>query len=163
MTKDELVQEYGPRMEALLPLARKAYGSRDIVSPQHDASREYTRLAVEFYGKGGSLLSLAKYLKVTYAGLRRRVMTDEIPVSTTRHRSKATPEEVAISVERILNAKSTGDIENYHRQLRHEYEVNNVSLAKIAKGMGLSSANPLYYAVNRVKIMDAELTLETKF
>ena len=154
--KDELLETYGLQMAQLLPLARKAYGSRDTISPQHDASREYTRLAVEFYAKGGSLLALAKYLGVTYAGLRRRVITDEVPVAKTRNRSKATPEEVAEAVSRILSARSV-DTDHYHKQLRVEYETNKISLAKIAKAMGLSSANPLYYAVNRTKIQDNEL------
>lgn len=154
--KDELLEEYGPRMAELLPLARKAYGSRDTISPQHDASREYTRLAVEFYAKGGSLLSLSKHLGVTYAGLRRRVITDEVPVSKTRHRSKATPQEVADAVERVKMARASSS-DYYHQQLRHEYEVNKISLAKIAKGLGLSSANPLYYAVNRNRISENEL------
>jgi hypothetical protein len=57
--KDALLEQYAPKLAELLPLARKAYGSRDIVSPQHDASREYTRLLVEFYQRGGSLLQLS--------------------------------------------------------------------------------------------------------
>jgi hypothetical protein len=92
--KDELLDKYAPQLAELLPLARRAYGSRDIVSPQHDASREYTRLLVEFYNQGGSLLQLATRLGVTYAGIRRRVITVDIPASTSKKRSKATPAEV---------------------------------------------------------------------
>jgi hypothetical protein len=154
--KDELLKQYAPRLAELLPLARKAYGSRDTVSPQHDASREYTKLLVEFYHKGGSLLQMAKTLEVTYAGIRRRVITDDIPSPKTRSRSKATPEQIVAAVVRIKEAKTHGT-ESYHDAIRYEYETNGVSLAKIAKSLGLSSANPLYYAVARTKIREQEI------
>lgn len=152
MTKDQLIEQYRPRLAELLPMARKAYGSRDTKSPQHDASREYTQLLVEFYAKGGSLLAMAKALGVTYAGVRRRVITDEVQPSSKRIRSKATPDEVLKAVERINLARSSGSVQEYHEALRHEYEDNRVSLTKIAKAMGLSSANPLYYGVAKSKL-----------
>jgi hypothetical protein len=154
---EELFQEYADRLHVLLPMARKAYGSRNTISPQHDASREYTRLLVEFYAKGGSLLQMADSLGVTYAGLRRRVMTDQIPASKKNRRSKATPEEVAAAVERIKIARSRGTT-SYHEQIRMEYEDHGISLAKIAKGLGISSANPLYYAVARMKVDEVEMS-----
>ena len=154
--KDALLEEYAPKLQELLPLARKAYGSRDTISPQHEASREYTRLVVEYYAKGGSLLSLAKEIGVTYAGLRRRVITDELPANTIRRRSKASPEQVELAVTRIKEAKLAGT-ETYHTQIRYEYEREGVSLAKIAKGLGLSSANPLYYAVARDRLRESEI------
>jgi transposase len=149
--KDEMIAEYVEKILPVLPLAKKAYGSRNIRSPQHDASREYTRLLVEFYSKGGSLLKISKALGVTYAGVRRRVVTADLPVTTRQSKSKATPQEVAQSVERIEAAKTYG-VEVYHEALRFEYEVNGISLTKIAKAMGLSSANPLYYGVSRTKL-----------
>ncbi len=155
--KDALLEQYAPKLAELLPLARKAYGSRDIVSPQHDASREYTRLLVEFYQHGGSLLQLSERLGVTYAGVRRRVITSDIPASTSKKRSKATPEEVQQAAARIKQAKVDGGTRGYHAAIRHEYETNGVSLTKIAKALGLSSANPLYYAVARTKIQENEL------
>ena len=103
--KDALVEEYAPRLRELLPLARTAYGSRNTKSPQHDASREYTRLLVEYYGKGGSLIAIAEAVGVTYAGVRRRVTTVDIAPVAKRVRSKATPEQVAEAVERIKVAK----------------------------------------------------------
>jgi hypothetical protein len=147
-----LVEEYAPRLKELLPLARKAYGSRSIKSPQHDASREYTRLLVEFYGKGGSLIDIANEIEVTYAGIRRRVTTADVPPNEgKRVRSRATEEQVTEAVDRIHIAKLRG-VEEYHEALRHEYEDNNISLTKIAKEMGLSSSNPLYYGVARTKM-----------
>jgi hypothetical protein len=146
----DLVSEYGAQLERLLPLAKRAYGSRTHVTPEHEASREYTRLLVEYTDKGGSLVAMAKELGVTYAGLRRRVMTSELPALPNRSRSRATPEETELAIERIREAKLQGP-EAYHDQLALEYE-NGVSLAKIAKGLGLSSSQPLYFGVQRAAI-----------
>lgn len=149
--KDELVEQYAPRLKELLPLARKAYGSRSTVSPQHDASREYTRLLVEYYSKGGSLIAISNAVGVTYAGVRRRVTTANITPPNKRIRSRATEQQITEAVQRIKQAKLLG-VDQYHEALRHEYEDNGISLTKIAKGLGLSSANPLYYGVARTKI-----------
>ena len=154
--KDELLEEYSAKILPILPLAKKAYGARDTKSPQHDASRSYTDLLVEYYGKGGSLLSMATKLGVTYAGVRRRVVMSEIPVTPNRTRSKATPQELESAVERIKAAKLIGT-DQYHEALRREYEDNGISLTKIAKAMGLSSANPLYYGVARTKLKGEEI------
>ena len=56
----ELVQEYKTKIQPILPLAKKAFGSRNQETPAHDASREYTRLLIEFHKRGGSLPQLAK-------------------------------------------------------------------------------------------------------
>jgi hypothetical protein len=148
---EQLVEHYAPLLKELLPLARKAYGSRNTKSPQHDASREYTRLLVEYYSKGGSLIAISNAVGVTYAGVRRRVTTVGIAPATKRIRSKATPEQLAEAIERIKIAKDKS-VEEYHEALRHEYEDNGISLTKIAKGLGLSSSNPLYYGVARTKL-----------
>lgn len=55
----DLVAEYKAKIEPLFPLAKKAYGSRGQNTPAHKASREYTRLLVEFSERGGSLPELA--------------------------------------------------------------------------------------------------------
>lgn len=151
MKNNQLVEVYAPLLVDLLPLARQAYGSRNTKSPQHDASREYTRLLVEYYNQGGSLIAIAQAVGVTYAGVRRRVTTAEISPATKRSRSKATPEQLAEAVERIKIAKEQS-VEDYHEALRHEYEDNGISLTKIAKALGLSSSNPLYYGVARTKM-----------
>ena len=152
-----MTEKYADLMRPLLPLARKAYGSRDTVSVQHDASREYTRLAIEYYSNGGSLLKLAEALGVTYAGLRRRILTNDIRPKDKRTRSKATAEEISSAVKSILFAKGSGNVENYHETIRAQYEDRWISLSKIAKEMGLSSANPLYYAVAKTKIKQKEI------
>jgi transposase-like protein len=147
---DDRLERYAVLIEPLLPLAKKAYGSRDTVSPQHDASREYTRLLVEFYNDGqGSLLDMAKRLNVTYAGLRRRVTTADVEPSSHRARRKFPEEVYDAAVKQILEAKGLGTYE-YHLMLFNQYEAG-LSMSKIAEKMGLSSANPLYYGINKIK------------
>jgi hypothetical protein len=74
-----------------------------------------------------------------------------VPASESRNRSKATPEEVQKAAERVKRARLEGVV-TYHEALRHEYEDNKISLNKLAKALGLSSSNPLYYGVSRTKI-----------
>ena len=151
MTRDsERLERYAAQIEPLLDLAKRAYGSRDTISPQHDASREYTRLLVEFYNDGeGSLLDMAKRLGVQYAGVRRRVVNADVAPSSHRARRKFPDEVYEAAVKQILQAKEEGTYE-YHLMLFNQYQAG-LSMAKIAKLMGLSSANPLYYGINRIK------------
>ncbi|UVG35204.1 DNA binding protein [Microbacterium phage Cece] len=151
MTRDTArLEQYAQKIEPLLPLAKRAYGSRDTVSPQHDASREYTRLLVEFYNDGeGSLVDMAKRLGVQYAGVRRRVVNKDVPASSHRSRKKFPDEVYEAAVKQILEAKEQGTYE-YHLMLFNQWQAG-LSMTKIAERMGLSSANPLYYGVNKIK------------
>jgi hypothetical protein len=142
-----LVEEYSNKLEKLMPLAKKAYGSRSNTSPAHDASRQYTYLLKEYYDKGGSLVAMASELGVAYAGLRRRVLTSDVPSLPPRKRSRLTPEETELAIMRIKDAKKKST-EDYHLQLAAEYDTG-VSLAKVASALGLSSSQPLYYGVQR--------------
>lgn len=155
-TDPKLLAEYAAAIQPHLELAKRAYGSRDTDSPQHTASREYTRLLCEYYEKKGSLLEMADALGVTYAGLRRRVTTANLPPSSKRPRKKFDQEVYDAAVEEIQASKASGTAE-YHRTLKKFYD-EGLSLARIAKTMGLSSANPLYYGVSRVKLSDIEPT-----
>lgn len=134
-------------IEPILPLAKKAYGSREQTTPAHDASREYTRLLTEFHTKGGSLPQLAKELDVAYAGIRRRVVMKDVSVSTVKPRTRAKTEELSEAVSRVKTSKALS-VDEYHDQLAKEYE-SGVSLAALARSLGLSSAAPLYYGVQR--------------
>jgi hypothetical protein len=127
----ELVQEYKTKIQPILPLAKKAFGSRNQETPAHDASREYTRLLIEFHKRGGSLPQLAKALKV--ASIKPTV--------------RASKEDVERSATRVLKAKEKS-VDDYHDQLAKEYQAG-ISLSNLAKAMGLSSAAPLYYGVQR--------------
>jgi hypothetical protein len=143
----ELVEEYAVKIEPILPIAKKAYGSRNQDTPAHDASREYTRLLTEFHSKGGSLPLLAKRLHVAYAGVRRRVVMDNIQVSLVKPQIRVKDQDVRSAALRVNKAKSQ-DVDSYHDQLANEYK-SGISLSNLAKEMGLSSAAPLYYGVQR--------------
>ncbi len=143
----ELVAEYTEKIRPLLPLAKKAYGSRGQDTPNHQASREYTRLLTEFHEKGGSLPTLAKELNVAYAGVRRRVVMQNVSVSGVKPKIRAKSEEMSGSIARVKEAKAKS-VDKYHDQLATEYEAG-ISLAALARGLNLSSAAPLYYGVQR--------------
>lgn len=148
MTYD-ITKEYAEKLRPLVAQARKANGLRTQDTPAHRASREYTRLLHEYYENGGNLVSLAKELGVAYSGIRRRVfLAPTLSVSTTSRWSKASQEEVDAAVARVKRAKAAGT-RQYHAQLATEYYSNNISLGKIAHGLGISNASPLYYAVQR--------------
>lgn len=149
MSGEELIEEYARLIEPILPMAKRAYGARDQVTPAHDASREYTRLLLEFQGRGGSLPKLAKRLGVAYAGLRRRVVMSGTSVSTQRPASRVPgwAQNVEAAAERVRAAKSSG-VARYHDQLAAEYR-SGISLSNLARQLGLSSAAPLYYGVQR--------------
>ena len=94
-------------------------------------------------------MKLAEELGVTYAGMRRRVVNADVPASSGRPRKRFPQEVYDGAVAEILAAKST-NTESYHKCLEKHYDAG-LSLTKIAKDMGLSSAMPLYYGVNRMK------------
>lgn len=144
--------EYREKLEELLPLARRAFGSRTHDTPEHNASREYTRLLVEYYENGGSLVAMAQDLGVTYASLRRRVATYGLEPRPSRTRSRLDQEQTDAAIERIREAKNKSP-EEYHAQILEEYE-NGVSLAKVADALGLSSSAPLYFGVQQARIRE---------
>ena len=145
----ELVEEYALQIEPILPLAKKAYGRRDQDKPTHKASKEYTRLLVEFQERGGSLPMLAKRLNVAYAGVRRRAVMSNISASPykPKERIKVKEQDISGALRRVIVAKER-DPDEYHDQLAEEYQ-KGISLSNLAKAMGLSSAAPLYYGVQR--------------
>lgn len=144
---DLILQKYFTPLAKLLPLARQAYGSRDTDSPAHEASRQYTKLLVEYANEGGSLVRLAKELGVTYASLRRRVSMANTPTRSLRTHSKLEPAEFQAAVKRVVEARKIST-SAYHDQLAKEYD-NGVSLGKLANALGLTGSYPLYYGVNR--------------
>lgn len=152
MTNDELVEKYTALIEPLLPLAQKAYGPRDQDTPQHEASRLYTKYLCDFYSEGGSLLDLSKKLGVNYAGMRRRITTASLPPRKSRPLVSFSDEEYSKAVDAIIVAKS-GGTEIYHRTVKDYYD-QGYSMKKLANLMGLSSANPLYFGVNQIRLTE---------
>jgi hypothetical protein len=143
----ELVEEYAAKIEPILPLAKKAYGRRNQDTAEHKASQQYTELLKEFQNRGGSLPLLAKRINVAYAGVRRRVAMSNIAVSDVKPKIRLKEQNIEAAAERVRSAKEKGTNE-YHDQLRSEY-MSGISLSNLAKFMGLSSAAPLYYGVQR--------------
>jgi len=141
----DLVLEYAEKIRPILPLAKKAYGARTQTSPEHQASRQYTELLLEFQSKGGSLPQLAVTLNVAYPGIRRRVVMNGVSVSSIKPKTRATRQENLDAAQRVKQAKEVG-VDQYHDQLASEYR-NGVSLSVLARELGLSSAAPLYYGV----------------
>jgi hypothetical protein len=147
-TSQSLVEEYAQLIEPILSLAQKAYGARTRLSPHHEASREYTKLLSEFQSRGGSLPLLARRLNVNYAGIRRRVAMRDISATSFKpNTTRKSEEEIENATIRVLNAKAQGT-DPYHDQLVKEYRAG-FAISVIAKRMGLSSASPLYYGIQR--------------
>jgi hypothetical protein len=149
MDGNDLVEEYARKIEPYIEKAKKAYGPRTTQSDAHEASREYTRLLVEYHQKGGRLSHLAKKINASYPGIRRRIMTNSVQVSSIKPKERipSSQQDITGATVRVLSAKAAGP-DAYHDQLRKEYEAG-ISLAKLAKNIGLSSAAPLYYGVQR--------------
>jgi hypothetical protein len=145
----QLVEEYKSRIEPILTAAKRANGSRKKSTPEHEASRQYTKLLVEFHDKGGSLPQLASALSVAYSGIRRRVVMNSVSVEQIKPKTKIawTQQDIQDATQRVNQAKSEGMLE-YHDQLAVEYQ-NGIPLAVLAKSLGLSGAAPLYYGVQR--------------
>jgi transposase-like protein len=147
---NELTVAYANKLKPMVHQARKACGLRTQDTPNHDVSRQYTALLREYYENGGNLVALAKELGVAYSGIRRRVFLSHVVVSSSngRKHSSATQEQTDEAIARVRRAKAVGT-RQYHAQLATEYYVNGISLGKIAQGLGIKNASPLYYAVQR--------------
>jgi hypothetical protein len=144
-----LLEEYTQKITPILPAAKKANGSRKKATPEHDASREYTKLLVEYYNRGGSLPQLATALGVAYSGIRRRVVMNDVSIDSLKSPLKIayTAEDIQDAAQRVKQAKSEGQIQ-YHDQLALEFS-NGIPLAPLSKAIGLTGAAPLYYGVQR--------------
>ena len=142
-----LVEQYAKKLEPLVESAKRAYGSRNQAKAEHKASRKYTELLVEYYNKGGSIQMLAQRLDVTYAGIRRRIVTSQSVIPPMARSKGLTEEAVTSAVERVRAAKAK-TTEKYHAAIAREREAG-IPLSAIAKGLGISNAAPLYYALQR--------------
>lgn len=146
---EELTAVYAEKLKPMVESARKACGSRTQDTPNHEISRQYTAQLREYHEQGGNLVALAKELGVAYSGIRRRVFLSTVIITSGgRKHSTSTQQETDDAVARVKRAKAVGT-RQYHAQLATEYLQNGVSLGKIAQGLGIKNASPLYYAVQR--------------
>lgn len=152
-TKLDILDEYIQPLTELAPMAMKAFGSRATDSTAHDASAKYTALLVEYTDKGGSLLMLAEALKVTYPALRRRVMTATIAPLPRSTRSKKDDYAHTTLAKHLQTIKLTCPTKEYHDTIRRAYD-DGFSLNKLARFMGLKSAYPLYYGLNKSRLRE---------
>jgi len=152
--KLQLLSDYYPLVAKYKYLATKAYGSRSTDSEAHDASREYTKILKEYADKGGSLIKMAEALEVAYPSLRRRVMTADIPPLERHKKSVATKEQYQEAVA-YLNESKTHGTAVYHSAIFNLYN-KGISLNRLAKEMGLKSAYPLYYGLNKMRMANKE-------
>lgn len=149
LSDEDLVAEYAARILPILPLAQRAYGSRLQTSPAHEASREYTRLLLEFRDRGGNVSLLATALGTTYGAMRRRIITSASPPTNRRPGQRVVESQTDAAVARIVEAKKTG-VDSFHRQLAIEYD-NGASLSAIAKKMGIKGSAGLYYGMQKAR------------
>ena len=149
--KLDVLDEYIKPLSELAPIAMKAFGSRATDSTAHDASAKYTALLVEFTDKGGSLLMLADALGVTYPALRRRVMTANIAPLPRSTRSKKDDYAHDLLAKHLQTVKLASPTKEYHDTIRRAYD-DGFSLNKLARFMGLKSAYPLYYGLNKSRM-----------
>jgi transposase-like protein len=147
---EELTAVYAEKLKPMVESAKKACGSRTQDTPNHEISRQYTAQLREYYEQGGNLVALAKELGVAYSGIRRRVFLSAVIITSSsgRKHSTSTQQETDDAVARVKRAKAAGT-RQYHAQLATEYLQNGVSLGRIAQGLGIKNASPLYYAVQR--------------
>ena len=73
---------------------------------------------------------------------------EKVSISDIVQERTADKSELPNAIQRIKTAKENGGSVFYHNQLTKEY-INGFSLQDLAKGLGLNSAAPLYYGVQR--------------
>ena len=150
--KIALVNKFERDAKALTQVAQKAYGSRATESYAHDVSRAFTELLVRYTNEGGSLIMLGERIGMTYPALRRRVMTADVAPLPRSTRSTAEASEYPPVAERLNMIKKVSTFA-YHSAIKEAYD-KGLSLNKLATYMGLKSAYPLYYGLNKVRMRD---------
>ena len=155
VVKVDLLNEYIDEFRALAPTAMKAFGSRATDSVVHDTSAKYTALLVEYTDKGGSLLMLADALNVTYPALRRRVMTATVAPLPRSTRTKRDDASHLLIADYLKTVKLSSPTKEYHDTIRRAYD-EGYSLNKVARFMGLKSAYPLYYGLNKSRLRESK-------
>lgn len=148
--KKEVLAKFIGRATELMPQAQEAYGSRATESENHDISREFTFLLVQYVGDGGSLQMMADALGTTISALQRRVKTYKVEPLPRSTRSTAPEYEYTRASERLNKIKKISTFA-YHTAIKEEYD-RGLSLNKLARHMGLKGAYPLYYGLNNARM-----------
>lgn len=153
--KLELLDKYYSKIAPLKAQAEKAYGSRATSSANHVVSRAYTNALKEYAENKGSLILLAQALDVTYAALRRRVMTASLPALPERGRSKATAKQYAFATNTLRGLRESKDSTKYHEAI-YEFYSQGLSVTRMSRELGLKSAYPLYYGLTQERLRRGE-------
>ena len=149
-----LLSDYYSKAAPYAEKAKKAYGSRGTKSEAHDASRTLTKILVEYVDKGGSLLLMSEAINMSYPALRRRVMTAEIEPLKKRPQSKSSESDYERVIKHLHEARQVSSL-SYHQAIKEAYD-SGISLNKLAKELGLKSAYPLYYGLNKARLMEGK-------
>lgn len=157
--KRAILEYYRLQILPLLPLAKKAFGTRTRVTPAHRASAEYTRLLCEFRSLDGSLLDLSDVLEVNYSGMLKRVLMHDTFIDENKPDLFAPNADLPNAASRIKEARSSGGTEMYHAQILEEYRAG-FSIQNLAKALGVTSASILYYGAQRAMQREKQKEIE---
>lgn len=143
----ELVEEYAAELREVLPLARRAVGTRRPDSPERQASDRVNELILEYADKErGNITHLANALKgeISLPGLRRRLRAARSrslgSFATSNKRGTKDPAKVSAAAKKIADARRLGP--NEYRDAVREVYADGVNLTAVAEEIGLS-----YYAL----------------
>jgi len=150
--KLELLDEYYALLAPLAHDAGLAVGSRATDTDVHDSSRKFTTILTEYATKGGSLNMMADSLNLTYSALRRRVMTSELTPLPRSTKSTA-PLYMYEAASLMLASERQKGSKQYHVAIKRCYD-SGLSLNKLARYVGLTSAYPLYYGLNKARLAE---------
>jgi hypothetical protein len=160
LSDDQLIELYAEKIRPILSLAQRAYGSRMQDTPAHVASREYTRLLLEYTRLGGNLVQLAAAVGTTYGAMRRRVVTASAPPTNRTPGRRVVNAQTEAAVARLRAARKEG-INAFHEQLAAEYD-DGASLSAISASLGIKGSASLYYGMQRARSRAAEAEVGAK-
>jgi hypothetical protein len=142
-----LVDEYAVALKEVLPLARRAVGTRRPDSPERKASDKVNELLLEYADeKHGNVTHLAHALEgdISLAGLRRRLRAARGrslgSFSTSTKRGSKDPAQVHAAANKIRTAREHSP--DAYRDAVREVYASGVNLTSVADQLDVS-----YYAL----------------
>ena len=137
----DLTEQYAELIRPLIPLAKRAYGSAAVDSPQREASDKYNRLLLEYRGRGGNITSLARELGIPDVTLRRRIRVARSGVVLGEHtlvaRGRGRRDDTLIE-ETVKLLEEAGNDRNRRRAVIQQAHELNLSLYALATRLGVS-------------------------